>query len=56
MDNQIPLNSSMRMDNEEHYRQQAATYRDSSQYKRMVRRYPVLQNSIKDCIDEKFFT
>ena len=42
-----------KMANEEHYRQQAACYRDSAEYNKMKVLYPVLKNSIENCRNEK---
>ena len=40
------------MATEEHYRQQAACYRSSEEYTKMLNLYPVMQNSIESCKDE----
>ena len=42
-----------RMATEDHYRKQAAYYRRSPAYDRMVELYPILQTTIESCRGEK---
>ena len=44
--------TTLKMATEEHYRQQAACYRSSEEYTKMLNLYPVMQNSIESCKDE----
>ena len=44
---------SLEMGSKDHYRKQAASYRNSEEYNEMLTRYPVFQTVIKDCQDEK---
>ena len=41
------------MDTEEHYREQANTYRSSAAYSQMKRLYPLLQTYIESCSNEQ---
>ncbi len=45
--------ANLMMATEDHYRQKAACYKSSAEYKKMLRLYPVLQKSIGTCSDEK---
>ena len=42
----------MSMATKEHYELQAASYRSSDEYIRMIGLYPILKNSIEACEDE----
>ena len=44
------------MDNEDHYRKQAASYRSSPEYSQMKKLYPLLETHIEHCRDEKLIT
>ena len=44
---------SMRMDTEEQYKKQEASYHSSSEYMSMINSYQVLKRSIEDCRDEE---
>ncbi len=49
----IASDINLTMATEDHYRKQAAFYRNSDEYNLMIRRYPILESSIKDCQGEK---
>ena len=40
------------MENEDHYREKANSYRTSAEYGKMISLYPILKLSIKDCKGE----
>ncbi len=43
---------SLEMKSEGHYKKAAEGYRRSKQYINMVNLYPILQNTLKDCLNE----
>tara|TARA_Y100001968_G_C19201500_1_gene640211 strand:+ start:41 stop:217 length:177 start_codon:yes stop_codon:yes gene_type:complete len=52
-DNSVLLLS---MANEDHYRKQADSYRNSPEYTEMKKLYPLLETYIEYCRDEKLIT
>ena len=43
----------MEMANEEQYRERAACYRSSDEYRKMIGLYPILKESLGDCQQEE---
>ncbi len=44
--------NNLEMETEDHYREKANSYRTSAEYGKMIRLYPILETSIKDCKGE----
>ncbi len=43
----------LRMDSVEFYEKQAADYHSSEDYSQMIKRYPILKNTIESCSKEE---